>query len=155
MPSYDDVDFRARLRTGFVALKHSRRGRPHDRFVAASEDFGELYWEPSAPARSNLRVLGRLVKRARRSRRCLALADVVAVRGDGRSAVLERARAKNFLATPFTVSLITRHGTSVDLEFPTAPVQKAMLLGFTKLIRAANAPAHDAAPAPLGVNSTI
>ena len=135
--SYDDVEFRAALRQGFVAVKHGRRGRAHRRRFRASEDLSELTWaaedEPSSVVHAGLRRLKRMSK----SRRVVRMADVQRVCGRGSSRVLQRAHSAGRVFRPFTVSLVLEDGSSVDLEFQDAAKHRAMLRGFTRLAAAA------------------
>ena len=135
--SYDDVEFRAALRQGFVAVKHGRRGRAHRRRFRASEDLSELTWaaedEPTSVVHAGLRRL----KRVSKSRRVVRMADVQRVCGRGSSRVLQRAHSAGRVFRPFTVSLGLEDGSSVDLEFQDAAKHRAMLRGFTRLAAAA------------------
>ena len=87
--------------------------------------------------RGALHAAARFVKRVRRPRRVLYLKDVVRVCGRGATPVLARAKRKDHASSANFVSLVTEAGGSVDLEFPTPAVHRAMLQGFTKLIKAA------------------
>ena len=133
---YDDVEFRAALRQGFVAVKHGRRGKAHVRRFRASEDLTELSWaaedEPSSVVHAGLRRL----KRFSKGYRVVRMADVVQVCGRGSSRVLQRAHSAGTVARPFTVSLVLNDGASVDLEFQDAAKHRAMLRGFTRLAAA-------------------
>ena len=69
--SYEDVEFRAKLRAGIVATKHSRRGKPHTRLLVASEDFEELVWLSPDKPRGALHSAMRFIKKIRRPGRVL------------------------------------------------------------------------------------